>query len=210
MEKAPIIQTSQASTAAQDGPPLRLVNIGPGTGYCMMPVADNLRVRRFRAGNRLPQSIAAIQIPPITDAERHFLPQFTHHPVENKDPNPLTQEEKEFLAEYEQTLVELRKPPRAIRDDAVPFYYEYPPPAHYPMMRDEQHRPASHHQVETANYALEHRSPNTSGQSAGGVSVESECDESGDNGVKLSEEELEEMESGRENKEGGGEAGEGI
>ncbi|KAL9120821.1 MAG: hypothetical protein Q9187_002626 [Circinaria calcarea] len=210
MEKTPIIQTLQASTVVQDGPLLRLVKIGPGTGYCMMPVADNLRVRRYRAGNRQLQSIAEIRIPPMTAAYRNTLPQFTHHPVENQDPNPLTQDEKEFLAEYEQRLAELRQLPRAIFDNAVPFYHEYPPPAQYPMMHGGQYHPASHHQTETGNHALEHRSPNSSDQSDGGVNVESECDEGEDNGVKLNEEELEELEPGRENKEEGREVGEGM
>ena len=202
MERIDIIQTPPAATTAQDGPQLRLVKIGPGIAYSMMPVADNLLVRRRRAHHRQLRSIAEIHTPPITDAERQSLPLFTHHPVEAQDPNPLTQEEKEFLAEYEeeQRLAKLSPLLRAILDIEGPFHHQHHPAANDPMMQHSQPQlqvPTPDHQMGAGNYAYEHQSPNTGGQSGGPLGG-NDNDDSEDGGVRFR---VEELEAGRKGKE---------
>lgn len=177
-----MIQTSLAATTVQNGPPLRLVKIGPGTDYSMMPVVDNLRVRRRRAYHRQLRSIAEIHTPPITDSERQSLPQFTHHPVEAQDANPLTQEEKEFLAEYEeeQRLANLGPPPWVILGDAAPFHHEHHPAAYDPIMQHSHCQlqgPPPDHQTGSTHCTYEDQSPNMGGQSEGGVPVENDSDD---------------------------------
>ena len=172
---------------------MRLIRIGPGTDYSMMPVAENLRVRRRRAGHRQLPSITEIHTPPITDAERQALPQFTHHAVEAQDPNPLTQDEREFLAEYEEEQ-RLRQLPPAVSSNAASFHHQHQPAAYHSTMQhgqDQLQAPTPDHQAGAVPYENEHQSTNKRGQNEARVSVDNKSDDRVDGGAKFSGEELE-------------------